>query len=629
MILVYSGRRAGALVGDDARVGMRIRRLLAGLQPTAVVGAAADGADLLVVEAALELQDGPVVHIVLPADRASYRRTKVDPRWQDRFDAALDVVERRENSTVRTVGGVLDEQAYRFHNNALLDIAAELEGEAQRSVALLVAPADEADAVGHLGTVASDRRVPVLRIDPAVDLATRPKCFIAMPYGQKIDTQRNIELDCNLVYQRMLIPALENAQLNYRRADEEIDTGLVLEPMIEWLADAELVIGDLATGNFNVGWELGLRHLLRRGQTLLVSPARTMVPFDVAALRYVNYEHDESGVTDDAAIAAWSGLAPFLARVGVGQPPNDSPVAAVMKVEWGRVERRSSVDDRWESRRQELALARDLQDADLMHEVIQDVRDLSAEQARLLRAEAGVGLVRLGHFADAQDLLREVVVADPEVRRPEAHVHYAQSLYRPKDAPLDALDRAESVLRRVLLKRQNYPEVRALLGAIAKRRLHHRDDPAARKADLRLALSSYRYDYERNLNLYYEGVNVVALGVALAVGYQDAVARSEAVRFLPAVRVAAELAVAKPDERYWATATLAECALHEHLLGLCEEPGAVQAAYRAAGGLEPPDGYLQSTLWQLDFLVEIGIPEAPVAEARDGLRQGAGHRYPS
>jgi hypothetical protein len=259
-----------------------------------------------------------------------------------------------------------------------------------------------------------------------------------------------------------------------------------------------------------------------------------------------------------------------------------------------------------------------------MLSVLHDVQGFTDDQVRLLRAETGVGLVRLRRFAEAEGLLREIVETDPDVLRPEGHFYYAQSLYRPPGASPEALDEAERVLKRLLLKRPAHPEVRALLGAVAKRRMLHREDPATREPDLHLALESYRHDFERDLNLYYEGINVVAIGVALALGYGDAAAGARAREFLPAVRVAARLAVGRPDERYWAVATLAECTLHELLLGVCEQLDAVRAAYRSAGAERPPPGYLDSTLTQLDFLRTIGLPEGPLAEARAGLLEGAG-----
>ena len=623
MILAYAGRRSQSLAGDPDVVGMRIRRLLAGLQPRAVVGAAADGGDLLVLEAALAIPSGPAAHVILPTTRDVFRDDSVTPEWQHRFDAALEEIERR-GGRIETLDRAPGADAYRHANGRILDRAAALAEDDERSVALVIAHEGEGQMIEDLLNRARLADVPALRIDPSVDVPARPKCFVAMPYGKKTDPQRKIDVDCDQVYSRMLVPALEHAQLYYRRADEEIDSGIVLEPMIEWLADADLVIGDLQTGNFNVGWELGLRHLLRSGQTLLIGPAGTTAPFDVAALRHVRYRHDENGVTDDAAIEAWRALEPYLARAG--KPgTNDSPVGAVMDVrQWGDVRRRTERDDRWEALRQDLALARDLRDADQMRAVLDDAEGLGEEQRRLLRAEAGVGLVRLGRFADAQQLLREIVQADPDVMRPEAHVYYAQSLYRPKAAPPEALEEAERVLKRVLVKRQGHPEVRALLGAVAKRRLLHREDREARRPDLRLALDSYRHDFEHDLNLYYEGVNVAAIGVALALGYGDEEAGEHARELLPAVRVAARLALDKPDERFWAAATIAECALHEHLLGDSDDAGPVRAAYRDAGAERPPEGYLDSTLTQLDFLRELGLPAAPLAEARAGLLEGAG-----
>jgi hypothetical protein len=444
-----------------------------------------------------------------------------------------------------------------------------------------------------------------------------------MPFGQKTDVGRKIDVDCNLVYKRVLVPALEDAQLNYRRADEEIDSGIVLEPMLEWIAGADLLIGDLGTGNFNVGWELGLRHVLRSGQTLLIGPAGTTAPFDLAALRHVRYRQDERGISDDAAIEAWAALAPYLARTG-GPNGNDSPVAAVMDVrQWGEVRRRSVRDERWEALRVRLALARDLGDAGQMRAVLDDTAGLSDERLRLLRAEIGVGLVRVGKFADARPLLHEIVEADPEMQRPDAHVYYAQSLYRPENAPTGDLDEAERVLKGVLVRRPGHPEVRALLGAVTKRRLKLRAGLADRLPGLRAALDYYRYDVERNLNLYYEGVNVVAIGTVLALAYQDDAAGRLARELLPAVRVAARLAAERPYERFWAMATVAECTLHDHLLDGAADATAVRAAYHAAGAERPLDGDLDSTLTQLNFLAFLGLPEGPLTEARRGVFDGA------
>ncbi len=621
MILAFAGRRAQSIAGDLAAVALRIRRLLTALAPTAVVGAAADGADLLILEAALEMTDGPEIHVILPTAEEVFREGSVEAAWRDRFDSAIEQVRRR--GTVQSLDLPDGSEAYRRANTAFLDRAGELAHDGDRAVVLVIAREGEGAMAQNLVDGGRLRNIPSLRIDPEVMITQQPRVFVATPYGVKPDPQRRIDVDCNLVYRKILLPALENAQLRYRRADEEIDSGVVLQPMIDWLANADLVIGDLQTANFNVGWELGLRHMIRARQTLLIRPAGTLPPFDLRALRHVAYRQDECGVSDDAAVEAWAKLAPFLAVAGDDGTPSDSPVDAVMDVaRWGVVRRRTAGQDRWDGLRQQLALARDIADGDLMLEVLESARGLDEEMMQLLRAEAGVGLVRLGRYEDALGLLREVVKSDREVLRPDAHVYYALTLYRPQNASLEAYEAAQTVLNRVLVKRPDHPEVRAMLGAIAKRRLRLHDCAQEREPDLRLAMDSYRRDYERNLNSYYEGINVVAIGVVLERLYDDQDAGRQARELLPAVRVAATLAVRANPGDYWAAATLAECTLHESLLGLGEP--SVADAYRAAGALRPPAGDLDSTLFQLGFLELLGLPTELLEHARAGLLAGAG-----
>ncbi len=641
MVLAFAGRRAQSIAGDLEPVSLRIRRVLAALRPGAVIGALADGADLLVVEAALQLV-GTAVHVVLPTREEVFREQSVADDWRSRFDRALAEVRRRNTGSVRSLDLPDGSDAYRKANVAFLDEAQGIARDGERVAVLAIAAVAQGAMVQDLVAGAQLRSIPALRIDPGVVIADRPRVFVAMPYGErKLDPQRRIEVNCDLVYQRILLPALENAQLNYRRADEEIDSGVVLEPMIEWLAEADLVIGDLQTANFNVGWELGLRHLMKARQTLLIRPAGTTAPFDLNMLRHVVYVQDERGLSDDAVHDAWTRLAPYLRAVGGSSGASDSPVDAVMDVEqWSRVKRRPARSPRWEEARQRLALARDLADGDLMLAVVRDAADLDNDELLPLRAEAGVGLVRLGRYQSARALLSEVVAADGDVRRPDAYVYYAQALYRPRDADVASYDEAERILRQVILKRPTHPEVRAMLGAVAKRRASRRVGDEERRGDLLLAMESYRLDYERNLNAHYEGINVVAIGVVLALRYDDLLARDLVRQLLPAVRVAAGVARESNPRDYWAFATLAECALHELLMGERGRPASrdqradalrpvggdleIAAAYRQAGALRPTDGDLDSTLSQLGFLAVLGISPEPLSTARDALLAGAG-----
>ncbi len=317
MILAYAGRRAHSIKGDLALVRARLHRLLAALQPSAVVGAAADGADLLLLETVLAMPNGPRVHLVLPTAREVFGEDSVAEEWRDRFETVLVEIAKR-GGNIRTLDKEPGEAAYGEANQAMLDTASSHTRDGQRAVALLIAQAGEGLMLEDMVGRARVDGLPTLRIDPDVDLSSRPRCFVATSFGAKPGPLRRNDFDGDQVYDKVLVPALENAQLNYRRADESIDSGVIVEPMLEWLASADLVIGDLGTDTFNVAWESRLKHVLRPDQTLLIGPAGTAAPHDLAALRHVPYHQDASGISDDAAVEAWAELAPHLASAGSG-----------------------------------------------------------------------------------------------------------------------------------------------------------------------------------------------------------------------------------------------------------------------------------------------------------------------
>lgn len=95
MILTYAGRRPAA-DGElpphaVARVGAQLERVIAGLAPAAVVGSAAAGVDLLVLEAAVA-RSIPAVAVVAES-RARFREQSVvdvGADWGRRYDRVLE-----------------------------------------------------------------------------------------------------------------------------------------------------------------------------------------------------------------------------------------------------------------------------------------------------------------------------------------------------------------------------------------------------------------------------------------------------------------------------------------------------------------------------------------------------------
>jgi hypothetical protein len=127
MILAFAGRRVDADANSGGvsrrfppdnvpRVTQRIQCALAELKPSTVVGSAACGADLLVLEAAGAL--GVRRRIILPFARAAFRASSVTDRpgdWGHRFDAVIEEVTLK-GDVVELALDVTDDATYQTVN---------------------------------------------------------------------------------------------------------------------------------------------------------------------------------------------------------------------------------------------------------------------------------------------------------------------------------------------------------------------------------------------------------------------------------------------------------------------------------------------------------------------------------
>lgn len=130
----------------------------------------------------------------------------------------------------------------------------------------------------------------------------KPYCFVLMPFGRKSDESgRVVEFDA--VYEQIIAPAIEDANLEPIRADEEIIGGIIHKPMFERLMMCEYAVADLTTANANVFYELGIRHGVRPYSTVPIAGSGMRLPFDVAPLRAIHYELDDYGFPEKAESA--------------------------------------------------------------------------------------------------------------------------------------------------------------------------------------------------------------------------------------------------------------------------------------------------------------------------------------
>jgi hypothetical protein len=606
MIFAYSGRRSTSLPPNgEAHLKQRLETFLGRGDPSWVVGAAACGADILLLEAAVELRrkrGAPQVAVVLPTSIADFREDSVAPDWRDRFERLMTEL---DGSGLVTPLGLPpgEEETYRAGNAAILEAAtAQRIGDDERIAVLAMASPGDGKMVEDL--IAAGRRLgmPAIRLDPEVDIATRPYCFVAMPYGRKFDVQTRRNVDCDELYRKVLVPALENAQLRYDRADERRDAGVILKPMIQDLARADVVIADLGTGNFNVGWELGLRHLLADRTTLLMAPEGARIPFDVQSIRQVHYARGRGGITDGAAIECWDALARFLDPVPLPDP--DSPVLALAD-EVRLATLKIDLDERDPAAKAYATLreGQDRRDPDLVLEAARLAESLPGDRRRRVRGDAGVVLREMGRQREAREILGPLVEEDTKRAHPEWHQAYAMAIYMAEGAGEPEFRQARAVLENL---GDEHRETRALLGAVGKRLALLEPDPIMRRPLIEASLRAYEDEFGDDLNAFYPAINVVAVGMVLGQVHGDAAALARAEEVLAIALLGARKNLRRSQHDFWALASVADAAGLEAMMS-GDPLDSAKELYAAALAENPPPGHVGSVVRQLHWLKAVGI----------------------
>jgi|GEM_PF-4961601 len=104
-------------------------------------------------------------------------------------------------------------------------------------------------------------------------------CFVIMPFGGWFDQY----------YQAIYEPAIRNAGLIPRRADDLYRPSSIVRDIWSLTKAARIVLADLTDKNPNVFYELGLAHAMAK-PAILVTASLSDVPFDLRALRVLEYD---------------------------------------------------------------------------------------------------------------------------------------------------------------------------------------------------------------------------------------------------------------------------------------------------------------------------------------------------
>src|SRR6266852_297673 len=103
-------------------------------------------------------------------------------------------------------------------------------------------------------------------------------CYVSIPFGRKENHETGGTVDFDYIYTTVISPAATDAGLMPVRSDEPEFGTIVHKSVLEAVIGCDLFIADLTTTNPNVMYELGIRHALRRGATVLLSSSATRLP---------------------------------------------------------------------------------------------------------------------------------------------------------------------------------------------------------------------------------------------------------------------------------------------------------------------------------------------------------------
>lgn len=124
-------------------------------------------------------------------------------------------------------------------------------------------------------------------------------CFVVMAIGEQKDGDETISAtDLKSKYNDLIKEAILKARpdLDVVRADDISLPGTITTDIITRIMHSDYVVADVTYPNPNVFYELGLRHACRIGTIIIRDKAGPKIPFDIAHLRYVEYENTTTGL---------------------------------------------------------------------------------------------------------------------------------------------------------------------------------------------------------------------------------------------------------------------------------------------------------------------------------------------
>jgi tetratricopeptide (TPR) repeat protein len=390
-----------------------------------------------------------------------------------------------------------------------------------------------------------------------------------MPFGKKPTADGSV-IDFDQVYSDLIAPAIQLAQLEPLRADQETSGGIIHKPMFERLILCPFAIADLTTANANVYYELGVRHAFRPWSTVQIIADGSRLPFDVQMLRTISYKLTANGTPDPAGVeAAKSTITKFLqqAREGAKDSPifqllDGLPVPSLEHLKTDVFREQVEYSEEIKGR---LAAAGKT-GAPAVQAVASDLGDIS-------ELDSGIAVDLLLSYRAASAWEDMVTLVKENISRPLADTVLAREQLGFALNRLQRRDDAEAVLLNLIEERGSSSETCGLLGRVYKDQWEDAVKTGKQilaAGYLEKAIDMYLRGFEADWRDAYPGVNAVTL-----MELQDP-PDDRRLQLLPVVRYGVQRKVAKGQPDYWDYAALVELAVLEN-----DRAAALQALSRA------------------------------------------------
>lgn len=480
--------------------------------------------------------------------------------------------------------------------------------------------------------------------------ATNTLCraFVVMPFGKKevpkdllkqpkvevtseaLASQEALKVDFDVLYEKLLGPALREAGCEPFRATDEQGAGDIRKDMFFELVTADLVLADISILNANVFYELGVRHAVGPRGVISVHGGWASRPFDVAPDRTFNYD-GQLFIADLTRDAAWEvRVSKEVSKLGAvlrSAIANDeqeigSPVYSLVEglkpVDWSgistaRAKYFQSISEEW---RQRVKVARKERHPG-------DILTLAGDMpTRLHRKQllwqCARALVEIHRFEAARGVLDDLLEMDRDNFE-------TKSLLALVDNRTGRSAHAEESLDAFVNARPGDGEAQGMLGRVYKDlwRVAWKDQPTLEERQTAAmenaviaakAIATYERALRHNLSNYYNGINVVTLQslldfLAEKTGtFPAETGITDLPELVSVVSVATRQALKNPGEVAWAAPTLGELELVRG-----NGPESLRRYQQAANAPGVPYFEIDSMLGQLRLFEGLGFRAEAVA----------------